>query len=135
MFLQSAMPLPTIALMRTRWLRLLPLFFAAFWLPLQAIAATAMPFCRHGEAHRAVPPVVAADPMEHCAMHGAPAADDHGLNCDDCGFCHLAGAGFMPAAAPAAAVPPSHPDFQSWPELAPAGVVPEPPRYPPKRTT
>jgi hypothetical protein len=121
--------------MRSRWFRLLPLFFAAFWLPLQAIAATAMPFCRHGEAHRTMPVVAAEEGMEHCALHGSPAPTDHGLNCDDCGFCHLAGSGFMPAAGQTAATLPTSRDFRSWPELAPASIVSEPPQHPPKRTT
>jgi hypothetical protein len=123
--------------MRSRWLRLLPLFFAAFWLPVQAIAATAMPFCRHGEAHRAMPAVVAVGAeagMEHCALHGAPAPADHGLNCDDCGFCHLSGASFLTAVGQAPAARPASRDFQAWPELAPASIILEPPRYPPKRT-
>jgi len=121
--------------MRSRWFRLLPMFFAAFWLPLQAIAATAMPFCRHGEAHRAMPAVAAENHVEHCGTHGSPAPVDHGSNCDDCGFCHLAGAGFMLAATPVAAALPTDQDFRSRPELAPSGIIPEPPQYPPKRTT
>ncbi len=121
--------------MHSRWLRLLPLFVAAFWLPLQAIAATAMPYCRHGEAHRAMLAMAAEDHMDHCGMHGVPAPVDHGLNCDNCGFCHLASAGFMAPATPVAAALSIYRDFQPSPELAPAGIVPEPPRYPPKRAT
>jgi hypothetical protein len=125
--------------MRFRWFRLLPLLFAAFWLPVQAIAATAMPFCRHGEAHGQTHATAAmagmAQGMEHCPLHDTPAPDDHGMNCDDCGFCHLAGAGFMPATRHDPAALPASRDFQSRPEQVPASAITEPPQYPPKRAT
>lgn len=120
--------------MHRRFLRLLPLFVAALWLPFQAIAATAMPFCRHGEAHKMV---AMADEMVsgHCHMHDQqqPAQPDHTTTCDDCGFCHLAAAGFMPAPERVAAVISSARDFRADVELTPASAVPEPPQQPPKR--
>lgn len=119
--------------MHTRWFRLLPLFIAALWLPLQAVAAIAMPFCRHGETQKVA--VAADQAVVHCHQHErqqTPA--DHVANaCDQCGFCHLAGAGFMPAAEPVAAVIPAGRDFRSDAPLAPASNIPEPPRQPPRR--
>ena len=63
-----------------RWLRLLPLFLAAFWLPFQAIAATSMSFCRHGDVrnvqvmdgktHASVTSMAQTMSMGDCAQHG-----------------------------------------------------------------
>ncbi|MBU1236921.1 MAG: hypothetical protein KJ634_02115 [Gammaproteobacteria bacterium] len=119
--------------MHRRLFHLLPLFVAALWLPFQAIAATAMPFCRHGEAHKMALPVadVAA---EHCAMHDPqPEPVDHGLGCDDCGVCHLLAAGFIPTAEQATAILPLAQDYRADVPLAPASATPEPPQQPPKR--
>lgn len=117
--------------MRSRWLRFLPLFVAAIWLPFQAIAATAMPFCRHGEA----PVVAAMDDIaaEHCHMHDQQAPADHGLGCDHCGFCHLAAAGVMPTSERFIVIVPAGRDFRSEAPLAPASNIPEPPQQPPRR--
>lgn len=119
--------------MRHRFFRLLPLFVAALWLPLQSIAATAMPFCRHGEAHKTM--AMADDAaVEHCAMHDPrPTPADHGLSCDDCGVCHLLAAGFIPTAERAAAVLAVAQDYRADVPLAPASATPEPPQQPPKR--
>lgn len=119
--------------MSCRILRLLPLILAALWLPFQAIAATAMPFCRHGEAHKMV--ALADDAaMEHCSMHGQQQpAPDHGTPCDDCGFCHLAAAGMMPTPEFIAVVVPAARDFRADVQHAPASAIPEPPQQPPKR--
>jgi hypothetical protein len=117
--------------MRLSWFRLLPLFFAACWLPVQAIAAIAMPYCRHGEAQRAPQAAVAG----HCAEHGAAAGAEHGMACDDCGLCHLAGACFMPAVDRTGATLPASQVFSAWVAPAPSSTVPEPPQHPPKRST
>ena len=114
-------------------LYVIPLFIAALWLPFQAIAAVAMPFCRHGEAQ-----TVRDVATEHCQMHEsqAPAGGqvpDHGFYCDDCGVCHLAASGFMPTPEYTAAVIATGRDFRAEAPLAPASAVPEPPRQPPKR--
>lgn len=123
--------------MRSRWLRLLPLFFAAIWLPLQAVAAATMPFCRHGEAERLamIQAVVGEAAVEHCHQQQPSPPADHGLHCDDCGLCHLASAGFMPIAEALTVVSTTGPDYRFWPELAPDSAIPEPPQHPPKRTT
>jgi hypothetical protein len=121
-----------------RWLRLLPLLITALWLPLQAVAAVAMPFCRH-----AVEQAAAADAMaheEHCPGHAmesaavaVPVAIDCAQDCDGCELCHLASAGYMPAAAPAAARLPATRDFQARPVLASPSFISEPPQHPPRR--
>jgi hypothetical protein len=114
------------------WLRLLPLFIAALWLPLQAVAAIAMPFCRHGEAHKMVATEQIA--AEHCHMQVPQAGtDDHALSCDNCEFCHLAAAGFMPTHEHVAAVIPADRDFRKDVLRPPASNIPEPPQQPPKR--
>lgn len=119
--------------MISRRFHLLPLFVAALWLPFQAIAASAMPFCRHGEAHKTVATVDGVA-VEHCHMHDPqPAPADHGMNCDDCGVCHLAAAGMMPTPESIAVVTPAARDFRADAPLAPASAIPEPPQQPPKR--
>jgi hypothetical protein len=116
--------------MSRRFLRLLPLFLAALWLPFHAIAAVTMPFGGQGAAHQ----TTAGEAMDHCAMHQAqPAPVDHGLGCDQCGVCHLMAAGFMPSAEHVAFVIPAARDFRADASLAPASAIPEPPQQPPKR--
>lgn len=108
--------------------RLRPLFLLllALWLPLQSGLALAMPFCSH--AGRTGEQVVAAhhghgSPGQgsgHAAHDGhhlaheasgpaAQAAPDSLGACDQCGFCHLACAGFV-ASSPrqAPSVAPAH---------------------------
>lgn len=71
---------------------------------------------------------------DHCPMHDQQSMPiDHGLGCDDCGFCHLAAAGFMPTAEHVAVVIPAARDFRANVQLAPASAIPEPPQQPPKR--
>lgn len=119
--------------MKRRFLRLLPLFFAALWLPFHAVAAVGMPFCRHGEAHKTMAPAEDVS-MDHCAMHEQKSQPvDHGLGCDGCGVCHLAAAGIMPTPERVAAVVPAVRDFRADTPLAPASAFPEPPQQPPKR--
>ena len=126
--------------MRSRWPRLLPLFVAAFWLPFQAVAAMGMSFCRHGEAHATV--VTDGGTAEHCHMHESQAGADDLKSadladandiCDNCEFCHLGNAGFMPAAEYLAAVVSLGRDFLPDFVLAPASAIPEPPQQPPRR--
>lgn len=115
-----------------RWFRLLPLLITALWLPLQAVAAVAMPFCRHA-TEQAVP-VAAMTPEGHCAGHAAEAAPTPGdQDCDGCELCHLAGAGYMPAAVATTAHLPATRNFVASPVLASPSFVPEPPQHPPRR--
>ena len=121
-----------------RWLRLLPLLITALWLPLQAVAAVAMPFCRHAAHQQA--PAAAMTHEEHCAGHvmepaANPAADgiDCAQDCDGCELCHLASAGYMPAATATTARLPAIRDFEALPVLASPSFIPEPPQHPPRR--
>lgn len=116
------------------------MLFAAFWLPFQAVAAKDMAFCHHGQAQAAV--VLGGDmAMADCPMHhGAPEPaapvsgdKDHGLGCDQCGFCHLASAGFMSGPERATAVVPADRVFLIAAPLVPPSNIPEPPQHPPKR--
>jgi hypothetical protein len=131
--------------MRFRRFRLVLMLFAALWLPFQAMAAKNMSFCHHGQARETLAMqaamaddsdrVMAADcPMHHGAHDPAPASDkDHGLGCDQCGFCHLAAAGFMSGPEPATAVVPADRVFLAAAPLALSSNTPEPPQRPPER--
>lgn len=122
--------------MRRRF-SLLLFILTAFWLPMQAVAAAAMPFCRHGEAHKTVQATAAA---EHCHLQdqqpreSLPSPDDsHGMSCDDCGFCHLAASGFLPAPDHVGMIIGLGREFRLHIELAPPSYIPEPPQRPPRR--
>lgn len=126
--------------MRLYRFRLLPMLFAAFWLPIQAVAAENMAFCHHGQAQATVvddSEMAMADcPMHHGAPEpAAPVSGDkdHGLGCDQCGFCHLASAGFMSSPERATAVAPADRAFLIAAPLVPSSNIPEPPQHPPKR--
>lgn len=118
-----------------RWFRMLPLLITALWLPLQAVAAIAMPFCRH--AAEQVVPLDAAVAEAHCHGHGGddapPASAAADQDCDGCELCHLASAGYMlPAMATAESLPSAR-DFAARPFLASPSHIPEPPQHPPRR--
>jgi hypothetical protein len=120
-----------------RWFRLLPLLITALWLPLQAVAAVAMPFCRHAAEQAAAADATTHE--EHCPGHAmesptvdVPAAIDCDQDCDGCELCHLASAGYMPAAVVTAAHPSVSRDFQLRTVLASPSFVPEPPQHPPR---
>jgi hypothetical protein len=118
-----------------RWFRLLPLLITALWLPLQAVAAIAMPFCRHA-AEQAVQ-LDASAAEQHCPGHGGNDAPPPGSaavdqDCDGCELCHLASAGYMlPATATTESLSPVR-DFESRPVLASPSHIPEPPQHPPR---
>ena len=124
--------------MMRRWNRLLPLLITALWLPLQAVAAVAMPFCRHA-AEQAVPAEAMAH-EDHCPGHAveapatpAAAGIDCEQDCDGCELCHLASAGYMPAAAPTTAHLPAARHFEAISVLASPSFIPDPPQHPPRR--
>lgn len=126
--------------MRIPRLRLALMLFAALWLPFQAMAAQIMPFCHHGQAQATMvddlDTAMADCPMHHGAQElAAPVSDykDHGLGCDQCGFCHLASAGFMSGPERATAVVPADRAFLIAALLVPSSNIPEPPQRPPKR--
>jgi hypothetical protein len=108
-------------------LRKLVALLIAFLLPLQTLTALAMPM-----QGAATDMVVQA---EHCPGHdGAADAQPQnagGLACEQCGICHLACSGMMPAAeatAPSVAVPRV---FLAEAEPMPASHTPEEPNPPP----
>jgi hypothetical protein len=132
--------------MRFRRFRLVLMLFAALWLPFQAVAAQTMSFCHHGQTRQtlAMQAAVADDadmamavdcPMHHGAHDSAPSSSDkdHGLGCDQCGFCHLAAAGFMSGPERATAVVPADRVFAGAALSVPSSNIPEPPQRPPKR--
>lgn len=112
------------------------LIFAALLLPLQAMAGVTMSLCRHDMA--AAQQAIAAS-EEHCPYHDADAASvaktqKHDQSCDNCGICHLACSGYMPASEVKTDVAPLAHTYQRWPAAALPSHIPEPPQYPPKRS-
>ncbi|MDD5250313.1 MAG: hypothetical protein PHY45_15125 [Rhodocyclaceae bacterium] len=114
------------------------LILTALWLPLQAVAGLTM---KLGMAD-AVPASVqtAAAETAACPYHHAAAAapatpvPSHQQACDNCGVCHLAATGYMPAAATLAVILPLAQAFLPAPAVEQSSHIPEPPQYPPKRS-
>lgn len=112
------------------------LILMALWLPLQAAAAVAMPFCRHA----AEQPLQAAalQSPEHCHEHAGNAAGPEGgagssdLACDNCEMCHLASASYISSAA-VVLPPPVASALIGKPALVARNHIAEPPRHPPRR--
>ncbi|MHB1360255.1 MAG: hypothetical protein ACYCWC_11820 [Rhodocyclaceae bacterium] len=112
------------------------LILMALWLPLQAAAAVAMPFCRHA----AEQPLQAAalQSPEHCHEHAGNAAGPEGgagssdLACDNCEMCHLASAGYLPVTANnlTLATVSAHLTLTA---LTPLSHIGDPPLQPPRR--
>lgn len=100
-------------------------------LPLQTLASMVMPLQVGAQA--------AAGQAEHCPGHAGDAARDeqpvqNNLACEQCGICHLACAGMMPAPeATPAGISVSH-IFPAEAELQPASHTPEEPNPPPVAT-
>ncbi|MBU0752990.1 MAG: hypothetical protein KJ787_01720 [Gammaproteobacteria bacterium] len=126
--------------------RLLLLLITALWLPLQAVAGIVMPFSRLA-SEQPVP----AEPMSHDApCHGqmsggtetvpapsfaaeASLGHDCDQGCDDCGVCHLASSGYMPATDSRSADLPVTRTYVVRPVLASLSFIPEPLQHPPLR--
>ncbi|MDP1956961.1 MAG: hypothetical protein Q8J75_02130 [Rhodocyclaceae bacterium] len=113
------------------------LILIALWLPIQAVAAMAMPYCRHaGEPSAQTEAVHSAAPChEHAdvAVGAADVSSTGDLGCDNCEMCHLASAGYIPSAVanlplPVASV------FVARPMSALRSHIAEPPQQPPRRT-
>ncbi|MDK9723418.1 MAG: hypothetical protein OEL88_00925 [Sterolibacteriaceae bacterium MAG5] len=107
------------------------LILAALWLPLQAVAGIAMDIGAKAQAAA----MDGAGMGEHCAFHDPapePAAGDG--PCDDCGVCHLAGAGYVPVAEIRAGALPAIRSFAANGPLPVPSRSPEPPQHPPKRS-
>lgn len=112
---------------------------SALLLPLQGVAGMTMKLCAHDATAAQALPATEAGVDEHCPYHeadSAPASLDstQSQGCDNCGICHLACSGYLPASGlPAVATAEAH-QLQPQPVAALASHIPEPPRYPPKRS-
>lgn len=100
------------------------------WLPLQGLAAAAMPFCAHALTGHGK-----ASHHHHEGDSGAGAAahaghSDEGLQCNDCGPCHLACAPMMAIAVGCPLVTLSF-HFSPLLQTLPSGFVLEQPNPPP----
>ena len=123
-------------------LRRLVIALLLAWLPVQGIAAVAMPFCRHA-MHQAPVDVHAGhhhggsgNGVGHHADHGSSTLDEvpstaSVLNCNDCGACQLACAPAAPPAALAFALPPALAGVFALDPPEPRAFVPEQPQRPP----
>jgi hypothetical protein len=113
------------------------LIFTALLLPLQSMAAVTMTFARQDVPATAME---ATGEHEHCQHHQAATdVPDVAQNqqtqqdCDNCGICHLACSGYMPAAEVKTEVAPPAQVYQSGLVVARQSHIPEPPGYPPRR--
>lgn len=112
------------------------LILIALWLPIQAVAAVAMPFCRHAAGQSA--PAEAVQSPAPCHEHAGAAVGSTGetsasdLGCDNCEMCHLASAGYIPPAAAVLPLPVAS-VFVAQPMFAAHSHIGEPPQQPPRR--
>lgn len=70
-----------------RFLRNLIIFSIMLWLPLQGVAAAAMPVCQNSADHQPAQ-------IEHPAHHNCDQPDGQPVqkaSCDNCALCHLCG--------------------------------------------
>lgn len=115
----------------TRLQRLL-LLLVALWLPLQSLAAFGM---EQWTQAATAPAIGAGVAEEACPHHDAatPAEQTPAQDCERCGVCHLASAGYLPGQPVAAAgLVPAGRDFLSLAVTARASHTPEPPQRPPQ---
>jgi hypothetical protein len=108
------------------------------WLPLQGLAAVAMPFCQHGMHGQAVTNSEAAPHAHHAHVVGTtpaspqPHGGNGGFDCNDCGVCHLACTPAAPSDSLAIHLVAGH--LYGEPALWSAPwFIPEPPHHPPLR--
>jgi hypothetical protein len=111
----------------------------ALWLPLQAVASWAMPVCVHATA-----PVSAAPTVVETGAHCHEYLDDTPVpsasafecdSCDNCGICHLASTGFLPAVVGTAAVSLTACVLVPTQILASPSHIGDPPQQPPRHTS
>lgn len=103
----------------------------ALLLPLQTLASLVMPLQIGAQAF--------AEQAEHCPGHSGDAAADAqpalgDLACEQCGICHLACAGMMPAAEATPHRFRAEMSFRAQAEPMPASHIPEEPNPPPVAT-
>lgn len=126
------------------------LFVLVLWLPLQTVAAFAMPYCHRLAAGAGHAPAVVADVghahhadqghdanchQEHAspACHDAADGENSGADsvCDDCTLCHLAHGGTLVSPAAARHFDPRAFDYTAPPLPAAHSYFPEPSLEPP----
>jgi hypothetical protein len=112
--------------MRSTAIRFL-LFAVALWLPVQAIAAIAMPMCRHA--------LEQPDTTAPCHESSNPDPVVHGSNCDNCEMCHFAGASFIPSALLPVHYANADRGYQVPATVAPPSYIGDPPQHPPRGRT
>jgi hypothetical protein len=118
------------------------------WLPLQGVAAVAMPFCKHAFAPPASAGATAQTNLHDGTQHahhghsgssshqhdaadtGAQDREDSGLACNDCGACHLACSPAAPASSAIVGAIDAEGFVQSSPTL-PKLFIPEQRNRPP----
>lgn len=118
-----------------RFKSFLPILLAlSLWLPIQEATALAMPLCRHTAEQALQVEVLQAQTAGHCHEAAVMVAEPTGneTDCDNCGMCHLAIAGFLPTTAisltaAAASI------LVMLPALTPPSHIGEPPQQPPRR--
>lgn len=114
-----------------RRIRSILMILLALWLPLQAVAAWAMPFCAHAAA--AVSEDAQAMPAHcHHEAEAAPASTAAGFDCDNCGMCHLASAGYLFASAQPLAISPAAAKPLFPPLMSHRSYIGDPPQHPPR---
>ena len=123
-------------------LRRLLISVLLLWLPLQALAAVTMPFCRHTQDARVMQP---SQEQAHAAHHvhaqhdhaapvhpGADPGAPHGaIDCNDCGSCHLACAPAVLSRIVISEMVLANAGPDPLPCLAPLTFVPDQPNPPP----
>jgi hypothetical protein len=119
--------------MRSHFARYL-LILTALWLPLQAVAGMTMKLGAVDAVPASMQQTEEAACPYHRAADGAPATPSHQQSCDDCGICHLAATGYMPAAETVAVILPTARSFLLSPAVEQPSHIPEPPQYPPRRS-
>ncbi len=111
------------------------LLLVALWLPIQAASAVAMPFCRHAAERTGQAEVLLEG--AHCHEQAAVTVEDTDhvdgtLGCDNCEMCHLATAGYLPAAV-TSLMPEAVSVLVALPALALPSHIGDPPQQPPRR--
>lgn len=118
--------------MKLRWYRLLPMFLAALWLPLQAVAAASLLYCDSG---RPLTMDMAQADDSDCPMHASPQGEAPAHNssvCQHCLACSAAGPLFVPAVPVAGIAMPHAVVYAAWQPTPPTDHIATPPHHPPK---
>jgi hypothetical protein len=124
-----------IQAMKSRWTKWWLLLLTALWLPLQTVTAFVMPLglltssSAQASEHEAAMPCHAHESDDAANM---TTDDTDQPDCGRCGVCHLAAAGYMPAAVMVPLVFPAAHVFSAAPLRTPHSQVPAPLEDPPK---